>query len=618
MAKRMFAGIIVIAFAVCTVATARQANTIDATRIGEVEVRRTEPQFVRGSRAFMIPWHINYQGYLTDDSGNPINDTLSMTFGIWDAASGGTEVWNEPQNVEVRNGLFNLILGTVNSIPTNIFSSGDSRWLELTVDAQTLSPRTEITSVGYAYRAVKADSSESADMVDGFDASATPGPNELFPQSYGDGRYVNEGQADAVTSSMILDGTLLRSDVDLAFKAPYADTADYALNVLGDGDWEITGNVLHPAGEYALAMRSWNVLHGTNSKTHVNLGIDCTTGRWDENYAYCTVSGGLENWADGDYATVGGGYNNMAEWSGSTIGGGRDNMAGDYGVVGGGFDNIAGGYSAVGGGESNRGWGQHAFVGGGWVNEAFSGFGTIGGGSWNVSAGDFSFIGGGAQNEAIGEAVTISGGILNLAGDTCATVCGGRENVAAAVFATVCGGREDTVAGKYSLAAGRLVRIDTTADYTFAFGRDFRTSTPNAVIFHNSVDSIRVGIGNTAPTHLLDVGTDGAYCDGGVWIDGSSRNYKEHIVELTLEEAVEAVDKLTPVTYNYKSNKNERHVGFIAEDVPELVATKDRNGLSPMDVVATLTKVVQYQQEAIKKQQEEIQLLKETIAEIDR
>jgi hypothetical protein len=34
-------------------------------------------------------------------------------------------------------------------------------------------------------------------------------------------------------------------------------------------------------------------------------------------------------------------------------------------------------------------------------------------------------------------------------------------------------------------------------------------------------------------------------------------------------------------------------VGFIAEDVPDLVSTKDRKGLSPMDIVAVLTKVVQ-------------------------
>jgi hypothetical protein len=40
-------------------------------------------------------------------------------------------------------------------------------------------------------------------------------------------------------------------------------------------------------------------------------------------------------------------------------------------------------------------------------------------------------------------------------------------------------------------------------------------------------------------------------------------------------------------------------VGFIAEDVPELVATKDKKGMSSMDVVAVLTKVVQDQQKTI-------------------
>lgn len=43
----------------------------------------------------------------------------------------------------------------------------------------------------------------------------------------------------------------------------------------------------------------------------------------------------------------------------------------------------------------------------------------------------------------------------------------------------------------------------------------------------------------------------------------------------------------------------ESYVGFIAEDVPELVATGDRQGLSAMDIVAVLTKVVQAQQQRI-------------------
>ena len=43
----------------------------------------------------------------------------------------------------------------------------------------------------------------------------------------------------------------------------------------------------------------------------------------------------------------------------------------------------------------------------------------------------------------------------------------------------------------------------------------------------------------------------------------------------------------------------ESHIGFIAEDVPDLVATSDRQGLSSMDIVAVLTRVIQAQQQHI-------------------
>jgi hypothetical protein len=76
----------------------------------------------------------------------------------------------------------------------------------------------------------------------------------------------------------------------------------------------------------------------------------------------------------------------------------------------------------------------------------------------------------------------------------------------------------------------------------------------------------------------------------------SSREYKDNIKELKTEDAMSTLQGLNPVTFNYKTTPDENQVGFIAEDVPELVATNDHKGLSPMDVVAVLTKVVQEQQ----------------------
>ncbi len=107
-----------------------------------------------------------------------------------------------------------------------------------------------------------------------------------------------------------------------------------------------------------------------------------------------------------------------------------------------------------------------------------------------------------------------------------------------------------------------------------------------------------VGIGMNSPTHLIQL-SGGAYSDGAVWTDASSRALKENINELTVQEAMNTLTGLDPVKFNYKSDKEDKHVGFIAEDVPELVAMKDRKGLSAMDIVAVLTKVVQEQQKTI-------------------
>lgn len=92
----------------------------------------------------------------------------------------------------------------------------------------------------------------------------------------------------------------------------------------------------------------------------------------------------------------------------------------------------------------------------------------------------------------------------------------------------------------------------------------------------------------------------GASCTvGGVWTNASSRELKQSIQSLTKDEAVKTLEGLNPVKFAYKADKEDKHVGFIAEDVPELVASKDRKGMSPMDVTAVLTKVVQEQQKTI-------------------
>ncbi len=123
-----------------------------------------------------------------------------------------------------------------------------------------------------------------------------------------------------------------------------------------------------------------------------------------------------------------------------------------------------------------------------------------------------------------------------------------------------------------------------------------------------------VGIGIADPTHMLDVGASGAYCDGGAWVNGSSRSFKENITQLSTERALEALENLEPTSFTYKTDPEELYLGFIAEDVPDLVATKDRKGLVAMDIVAVLTKVVQEQQEQIRDLRESMAALQASLA----
>ena len=151
--------------------------------------------------------------------------------------------------------------------------------------------------------------------------------------------------------------------------------------------------------------------------------------------------------------------------------------------------------------------------------------------------------------------------------------------------------------------------VGSTHEYAEIFALQEGVAYKNLVL--NPSGSGYVGIRTTNPSYPLQMGS-GAHCTaGGVWTNASSREYKTDIKRLTAEKALNALTELRPVEFVYKADKEEKHLGFIAEDVPALIATKDRKGMSSMDVVAVLTKVVQEQQRTV-------QLQRATIAELSR
>ena len=142
-----------------------------------------------------------------------------------------------------------------------------------------------------------------------------------------------------------------------------------------------------------------------------------------------------------------------------------------------------------------------------------------------------------------------------------------------------------------------------------------QSSGETGYIMHNRASTLTIGAGSqdritidrdgnvgmavSRPDHPLEMVSGAHVTAGGVWTNSSSRDKKENISELSTERAAVALMQLEPVQFNYRNERGEQYIGFIAEDVPDLVANRDRQSLSTMDIVAVLTKVVQEQQQRI-------------------
>lgn len=415
----------------------------------------------------------------------------------------------------------------------------------------------------------------------------------------------------------------------------------------------VVGGRIGTAGEFA-------IVGGGNDNRALGPSSAIMGGQFNKaTDSFATIAGGTSNTASGKYSFIGGGENNEASVEHATVSGGKSNIAENFfATVSGGelnrvfksYGTIAGGqnnkteanFATVSGGELNTAGGVHATVSGGELNTASeihttvsggknntasyfydvvsggldnvakgveSGAATVGGGEENQAINDFSTVSGGRNNIASGTESTVSGGDFNRASDNFSTVGGGRNNIAGDQGATVPGGRGNHARGSHSFAAGYHARAIHNGSFVWndrsvTSGNDSLVSTANNQFLIRAAGG--VGIGTNSPGFPLEMGSGAHVTAGGVWTNASSRSYKEKITNLSAEEALSAFQNLNPVKYNYKNETDEEYVGFIAEDVPELAATKDRKSLSPMDIVAIMTKVVQQQQAVISQLQQRL------------
>ncbi|MEI6519472.1 MAG: hypothetical protein WCO98_05475 [bacterium] len=174
-----------------------------------------------------VPPMVNYQGKLTKADGTLLPDgTYSMTYAIYNVAMNGVAIWSEINpTVQVKKGLFSVLLGSIRHLPDNIFD-GTDRYFGVTVGTDPeMTPRQQIASVPFALKAAVADTAILADKATLADKSTMSDKATLADNATIANTAITANTANRAT---LADKATLADNATIANTATTANTANIA------------------------------------------------------------------------------------------------------------------------------------------------------------------------------------------------------------------------------------------------------------------------------------------------------------------------------------------------------------------------------------------------------
>src|SRR5580704_7063401 len=112
------------------------------------------------AQSAIVPRLVNFSGKATGSQGTIITGIAGATFAIYKGQYEGSPLWFETQNVQTdAKGNYTAQLGATkpDGLPLDLFSSGEARWLGVSINGGAEQPRVLLLSVPYALKAADAE-----------------------------------------------------------------------------------------------------------------------------------------------------------------------------------------------------------------------------------------------------------------------------------------------------------------------------------------------------------------------------------------------------------------------------------------------------------------------------
>ena len=138
----------------------------------------------------VVPHVVQYGGTFSSSSLEPV----TVRFALYSSQTGGEPVWSETQRVTLdAKGRYSVLLGaaTAAGLPQSVFSSGEAKWLGVSLNNESELPRTALVATPYS---LKASDAETIGGHPASDFKLVPKDSEGRPEAATDITQINVSQ----------------------------------------------------------------------------------------------------------------------------------------------------------------------------------------------------------------------------------------------------------------------------------------------------------------------------------------------------------------------------------------------------------------------------------------